>query len=499
MPLLSMIRLNYIEKLSIVLCFSLLSLVQMVSAQGHSHSDAPRFEEVAKNDSDFPISVPSSYSSLRGYLTVKESKTGNSQQLVSLPLIIIKANTSSNKAPVLRLAGGPGISGLNAAAYPSAYPWTSDRDFIILGQRGTQDAKPALTCPQYANALNVDVNQSDALINAANECKKRYESMGIDLSAYHTMASVEDIEAMRSLFGFEKLSLYGGSYGTRLALSYARQYPDKVSSMVLDSPLPHTVYYDDESPENLKLTIQAFALKCNENQECAKAYPTLYQRFEKTLIEASEQAWEITLSDTETLEVSDTDIVLYLAQIIDNNVLMAPKIMDAFARKDIEQLLAVLGAEGSLISPFAWGMRLSVWCSESAPFSQRFMSRPSATFASLEGATILPEVCKAWGVPSRPLEEKKPTISSIPTLIIAGEFDYLTPPKWGKEAMKTLSNSFLATIPFGVHVESNNWGGDGCAMQIAVSFFQDETSFMLNPDESTTCLTTRESLEFITN
>ena len=170
--------------------------------------------------------------------------------------------------------------------------------------------------------------------------------------------------------------------------------------------------------------------------------------------------------------------------------------MDAIARKDTQSLAPLLNSE-SASTPFAWGMRLSVWCSESAPFSQRYDLKPEDSFASMDGAAVAPEVCKIWNVPKRPRQEKAATISSVPTLVIAGQFDQLTPPSWGKEVVSTLKNSYLAILPYGGHMETNNWGGDGCAMEIAATFFKDEQAFLKNPLAARACLNKRQPISFV--
>ena len=99
-------------------------------------------------------------------------------------------------------------------------------------------------------------------------------------------------------------------------------------------------------------------------------------------------------------------------------------------------------------------------------------------------------------MPARPLPEKQPTVASIPTLMIAGEFDPLTPPRWAKQAAKTLSRSHVVIVPYGRHVETNNWSGDGCAMAIADAFFTDEQGFLSDPSGATACLSERQGPTF---
>jgi pimeloyl-ACP methyl ester carboxylesterase len=129
------------------------------------------------------------------------------------------------------------------------------------------------------------------------------------------------------------------------------------------------------------------------------------------------------------------------------------------------------GSGSGGMSDFDWGVRLSVWCSEALPFSERANGRREATFGSIDGAVFQPSTCERWGVDPRPAASLAPTLSDAPTLILAGEFDVLTPPGWGMDAAQTLSRSRVITIPGGFHTETTNWDGDGCAMSLAAAFF----------------------------
>ena len=478
-------------------------LASLIACVGHhtllssNTPTIPRFEEVLPTDTDFPVSVPKGFTSRRGYLIVNESNTQDAQRTISLPVIIIKASRADKdkrQAPILKLAGGPGISGLNAAAYPSAYPWTSDRDFIVMGQRGTEHAKPALMCPEYLAALASGNNAADQKVKAAKTCKQRYKSSGVNLSAYHSSASAQDIEALRNVLNVEKLSLYGGSYGTRLALTYARDFPNSVESMVLDSPMPHTANYDEENVQNFREAIEAITTACSRNGPCSTRFPNLLQRFDHAIDAARLTPWKIKLND-ETQRVTDSDLVSLLNPASPKKSLEIPKIMDAIANRDLQMLTPLL-AESQRFTRFAWGQRLSIWCSEAASFTGHTKRQSRADFASLETRVVDQEICEIWDVDKRPAQEKAPTTSSVPTLVIAGQFDHLTPPRWGADIISTLENSYLAVIPYGGHVETNNWGGDGCAMNIANAFFKDERQFLTNAATSVSCLEARQKTKF---
>ena len=86
---------------------------------------------------------------------------------------------------------------------------------------------------------------------------------------YHSLASAADLEDLRRLLEIEAWNLYAGSYGTRLALTYARDHGEPVRAMVLDSPLPPNAIYDDESAVNLEASLRAIASDCAAQPACA--------------------------------------------------------------------------------------------------------------------------------------------------------------------------------------------------------------------------------------
>lgn len=467
----------------LLVCLLTISCLAACSRASERQPDGPlqtpRLEPVAAGEA-FPVSVPAAFDSLRGYLVVPENRAAPGRGTIRLPVAVVRAKEPKPElAPVLFLPGGPGVGSLSAAAYPGAYPWTADRDFVVLGQRGTQFAEPALMCPEVEAAYAERTIDEGAVIAAARRCADRLDAAGVDRAAYHSAAIAADIEDLRRALDVPRLSLYGLSYGTRVALTVARDFPDSVVSMVLDSPLPHQVRYDDESVDNLLAVLRAIGEACDRQADCRDAYPDVARRFFDTVADVRESPWQVAVPGApEPVTVQASDLVRAVPLASRDDIAMAPLLMDAVARRD-ESLLLQRAGPPAEPSGLAWGMRLSVWCGESLPFSERAASGvPADGFAGLDGAVFSPELCAAWGVPARPAAERAATVSPVPTLIIAGEYDALTPPGWGRAALETLPNGRLLVVPGGVHTETTDWGGDGCAMAEAAAFFSDPFAYL---------------------
>src|ERR1700739_573329 len=139
------------------------------------------------------------------------------------------SGSAPSRDAVVALAGGPGQSALPLAGYfaSAMAPALADRDLIVFDQRGTGESTP-LSCPALRDT---DVS----LGTLVESCGQQ---IGAARSGYSSSESVADIDAIRQALGYEKLVLYGTSYGTKVALQYAQTYLSRVESLVLDSVLP---------------------------------------------------------------------------------------------------------------------------------------------------------------------------------------------------------------------------------------------------------------------
>lgn len=475
-----------------LISFLFLLTTSVVSAcQGAEIADTqvsftPRFETITQSEG-FPVQVPSAFDSTRGWLVVQEDRSDAKSNEIKLPVAIIHSDAEVPKSPVLYLSGGPGSSAMRTAAFPGAYPWLKDRDFIVIGQRGTHYSKPALMCPEYRDAVESKTDRVSSVL----ACRERLEQAGIELENYNSEVSAADLDNLRTALGVKSWNLYGVSYGTRLALVYAKRFGQNLDSMVLDSPLPPNAMYDDQSAINLEQAIRSVAQDCAAQPSCNEAFPDLEQRFFQTIKTVSETPWKIDGMD-EPITGADLASLLPLSSAAD--VRRAPYIMDQLARLDPVVRERLSGAPRAI--DFAWGMRFSVWCSEALPFTERNrLATAGPTLGGYESAAIAPELCRAWGVGALEESAVAPVASDVPTLIVAGEFDPLTPPVWAELAAETLPNSLVAVARGDSHSVTQNWGGDGCAMALAANFIEAPMRVLETP-KSSFCLFSRKAPEY---
>jgi pimeloyl-ACP methyl ester carboxylesterase len=161
-------------------------------------------------------------------LTVPLDRTGATPGHVSLFVGRVKASRQPSRGALFVLAGGPGQSASEAFGGDGLgmlAPALQRRDLIVFDQRGT-GRSGLLRCPAL---------ESSTLFDAGLAAARCAQQLGTRRHHYTSRASVEDIEAIRRELGIPKITLYGTSYGARVALGYALTYPGNVERLVLDS------------------------------------------------------------------------------------------------------------------------------------------------------------------------------------------------------------------------------------------------------------------------
>jgi len=181
---------------------------------------------------------------------------------------------------------------MTSAPYMEYYQYLDDRDLILFVQRGNYDVQPHLDCPEWADAVyqsnlpgGDDAQGSPILKVAATKCRDRLIKQGIDLNGYRTNEIAADIHDLITVFEIEQYNLLTLSYSTKIAQVFIRDYPERIRSVVMDSPLPLEVNDDDESVENLLASIELLLSDCEKDPDCNTSFPNLKQRFSEYFIE----------------------------------------------------------------------------------------------------------------------------------------------------------------------------------------------------------------------
>ncbi len=445
-----------------------------------------------------------------GYLTVPEQHARPTGPTIRLAVAIIRSNAPNPPPdPLVMLQGGPGGSTIDTYAplllLGPGLP--TDRDIILFDQRGTLYSEPALTCSEF---LDLTIETLDQILTfeeelqlskaAALDCRDRLVAEGVNLSAFDTVENAADIDALRVTLGYEQINLYGVSYGTNLALIAMRNHPQGIRSVILDAVVPPQVNFQLEAPRSQDRAFTVLFETCANDRRCNAAYPKLEQVFYATvehlnanparirMIEPKTGTSYDALLDGDSLE-SGLFMMLYATEILP----ALPKIIyDAYngTYDALSHILSILILDQTL----SHGMYYSVECAQRAEFTLDDLAlediRPSIAESGEHSARSMLEICDLWNVEPLDPAVNEPVVSDIPTLILSGEFDPITPPEYGDIAAQTLAQSYVYTFPNVGHGAALT--GD-CVNQIIVDFLDNPT---VEPDAS--CLAALSPPNFIT-
>lgn len=446
----------------------------------------PTFTE-SKN-SLFKINEDQAYTF--GYLKVLENRNNTNGRTIELPIYIFKSrNPNPKKDPIIYTVGGPGSTTMYSAQYMKSYNYLDDRDVILFEQRGTEFSKPHLDCPEWAEAIytsnlpDFDERETDHLFEkAALACRQRLKEQKIDLNQYKTNTIAADLNDLADVLDIKSYNLLTISYSTKIAQVLLRDYPKRIRSVVMDSPLPLEVNYEEESISNLVESVNKLLSDCASNIDCSKRYPNLKERFWNFLLEKTNTPLEVYVKNPNTdkkelFYLTGSDLITIVSSASTSNVINIPSEIDKLLQNDLSTVTSMLSniyknkGSGSGI-----GMRLSVWCAEEQPFSCEDAiyteSNKYPELLGLESVVYSSTICDIWSVKKVLDIENKPVKSDIPVLLISGEYDNETPPKWAARMKTNLSHSFHLVFKGWKHTPTTNWSNP-CAMELANQFFND--------------------------
>lgn len=427
-------------------------------------------------------------------------------------------STSRNPAPdpVVFLQGGPGGEAVKLSADAYQYlvePFISTRDYVTFDQRGTGLSEPALKCDELDKVYRQDIygmlnDGSRELVyqTALLSCNGLLKANGIDLRGYSTVESAADLRDIVKLLGYEKVNLYGASYGTRLALVTMRDHPEIVRSAILDSVVPLHANMLTEYPASVQSSLAKLFAACATNPKCSSAYPDLEKVFWELVKELDENPVTLSTSAYPMGTVTETVDGYYLLSVILGLEKMsylidtAPQTIYRVKAHDYSTLTAAQYALPYDFNGINPGVYVSVMCREHVLATSEEELRAATGKVNVSDLIWRPfygnfgamfETCKSWGAGGPNLGENDAVTSDIPSLVIEGAYDPATPPFYGKRAAENLPNSFYFEFPNMGHVPTSG-DASGCAMRIAVGFIESPST---EPDR--TCLNEMKEVDFL--
>ena len=390
-----------------------------------------------------------------GTYEVWESRATREGRRLKLAVAVLPARMRTHEPdPVVILAGGPGQGAISLASQvlPLFARLNDSRDLLFVDQRGTGASNP----------LDCEDEQEQPLQAAFEESLpervvvKCLEQLDADPRQYVTSIAVEDLDEVRAALGYDKLDLWGGSYGTRVALEYVRRHGDHVRSMVLDGVAPANMKLPLSFVADGEAALERLVAACEGEELCHKVYPDLRRTIAQLRAQLKRSPARVAIQDPrsgerETIEVNENVFLsglfrpLYVAELAS----LLPYGVESAASGDFNPLLAQnLEFADDVSENLSIGMHLSVICAEDVP---QITPKDLADLAhSFFGRALVDDfihACKLWPRGDVPQDYYEPVRSNVPALILSGGIDPATPPRHGDYVASTLPNARHLVAP----------------------------------------------------
>lgn len=412
-----------------------------------------------------------------GFVVVLERHGVARGRAIRVFVMVLQRGVQKSQNALIYLNGGPGASSAflgTALTGELAATFTSQEDLILFDQRGIGFSQPALNCG------------GDMVV-----CRELYSRAGTTISAFNSVENALDVGDIRAQLGYEKLDVYGISYGTLLAQHVMRLNKNVVRSVTLDAVLPVGVNALVDNIATKDQALRKVLEACETDLRCNGVFPNLYFQLEQAFENVRNEPIVVRIRGGERnggfdLELNEYMVYGFLiASLYDTNAnARIPLFIHALANKDarsLEQILSPYFAIENVsieVDAFAQGMYLSVVCREMVTLNPTewattlgFDVLPIYRELSTNPSNSVVKNCKDWKPGTASSSDLEPVVSRIPTLIFTGKFDPVTPPEYARGVASHLEQSQVVEF-IGGHGVLNKNANLSCANKIFQAFLE---------------------------
>lgn len=386
----------------------------------------------------------------------REQRGSGGARSIDIHFAVLPAVATHHQSdPVVFLAGGPGQSAMDLAGTVAGLMRSvmNQRDVILVDQRGTGRSAP-LAC--RADQRGLQALSMSSQVARLQRCRTQLERLPYgDLKQFTTEVASQDLEAVRRALGLGKVNLVGGSYGTRAALDYLRQYPGSVRRVVIDGVAPPDMVLPQSSGLDAQAAFDGVLTACAAEDRCAAEFPAIRKTWRHLL---SSLPRNVEVSDPMTGEKSvvkvTADVLIGLAKAPLYAPAFASGLPAAIAAADagnwtpLVGLGAGLGASASRETSIFEGMHFSVICAEDAPLMSPSLGAPGPSLGDFTAVTtaLYAQVCRTW--PKAAVDPAFYTVSrsSSPVLLLSGAADPVTPPRHAQAVATRLGQMAVSVV-----------------------------------------------------
>lgn len=409
---------------------------------------------------EFEASGGKSAEAQSGYLMVPENRANPESRQIRLEYVRFPSTSENPGTPIIYLAGGPGGSGIGTAKgrrFPLFMAMREFGDVIAFDQRGTGASNDMPSCESSQYDPDTEAISDEELVRrykaAADECLDFWKSEGIDIYGYRTTESAKDLDDLRKHLGAEKVSLWGISYGSHLALAASKEMGDRIDRMVLASVegLDQTV----KSPARTDAYFDRLQAAINQTPELSEQLPdiksTMRSVFAKLDAEPIMLAVPQRSGGTMPFLLQRRDLQQVTSGMISDPqfAIMAMQLyaeLDAGGTEGISQMAARFVSPNEPISLFPMNFAMDL-ASGTGEARKQAIAKEAET-SLLKDYLNFPMPHLDSHVSGLDLGDgfRTAPVSNIPLLVLSGTLDGRTYPESQKEAVAGFGNATIVTV-----------------------------------------------------
>lgn len=412
--------------------------------------------------------------------TLVRPLSGDSAETITLGGVIIPSDAVVPEAdPLVILAGGPGQAATDMAAdFGDLFRRVHNiRDLIFFDIRGAGHSYP-VSCANEDEDIPPLTQLS--IEQEADHVRKCFEGREEILRTFTTKTAVADLEALRLALGVEQFNLWGGSYGTRLAQYYIYAHPDQVRSAILDAVVPFRPSYLPLQPGHAINALNKVTADCAADKACAAAFPDFDP---VSLLDEVGDQREISylhpVTGEQVTTITGRNVVAQTiigALYAPESRVFIPYALTEAVKSDNWAPISVLGLDAAKymgIQSIYAGPFLSTTCAEEKTSIGELAKKPDPVGKGAMAA-VMKGLCNIWPAASEPLPDPGKATIAVPTFMISGDYDPITPPVLAEHAAGAFSNVRHYRLKNGGHINSRT----PCVTEFLAAFIKapgDET------------------------
>ncbi len=398
---------------------------------------------------------------LCGNYEVYENRSSERGRKITLNIMVLPAISDKPASDAwFALAGGPGQSAVETFPLPGFTTKVREqRDVVLVDQRGTGKSNP-LPCqlrdPKDAQEM-VGESMAPEKVHA---CRVKLDEKA-DLTQYTTSIAADDLDEIRQAMGYDKINVFGGSYGTRAALVYLRRHGEHVRTLTLEGVAPPQYRIPLAFSRTTQNSIDQLIGRCAADDVCHKDYPDLKKEFAAIVnrLDKSPAHFEVknrhagatqAVTLSRGMFVANLRPLLYVPDLVSEFPYMIHR---AYQNDWTMYGAAVLMVRDAIDKTLDRGMSLSVICAEDIPglTEASIGQETKGTYLGDFQLRQYQRACREWAQGAIPVDFHSPIKSSVPALLISGALDPATPPEASAEAAQDLTNSRVVVVKDGTH------------------------------------------------